>query len=226
MTKEKIRERLLSLRDERYRDFNSALIPTADKERLIGIRTPILRAFAKELIKEGDCEEFLSALPHKYYEENNLHGFIIEGIKDFDICISELRRFIPYIDNWATCDSVRPKVLKKEPEKLLLFIKELLKSKETYTVRFGIGLLLSFYLDESFSPEHLRLVSQIKSEEYYINMMISWYFATALAKQWESTVPYLENRLLSEWVHRKTIQKATESYRITDEEKAYLKSLK
>lgn len=226
MTKEKIRERLLSLRDEKYRDFNSALIPTVDKERLIGIRTPILRAFAKELIKEGDCEEFLSSLPHKYYEENNLHGFIIEGIKDFDICISELKRFIPYIDNWGTCDSVRPKVLKKEPEKLLLFIKELLKSKETYAVRFGIGLLLSFYLDENFSPEQLELVSQIKSEEYYINMMISWYFATALAKQWESTVPYLEKRLLCEWVHRKTIQKATESYRITDEEKAYLKSLK
>lgn len=226
MTKEKIRERLLSLRDEKYREFHSALMPTVDKEKLIGIRTPLLRSFAKELIKEGDFEEFLSALPHKYYEEDNLHGFIIEGIKDFETCISELKRFIPYIDNWATCDSVRPKVLKKEPEKLLLFIRGLLKSKETYTVRFGIGLLLSFYLDENFSSEHLKLVSQIKSEEYYINMMISWYFATALAKQWESTLPYLEKRLLSDWVHRKTIQKAVESYRITDEEKAYLKSLK
>lgn len=226
MKKEDIRQRLLSLKDEKYRDFTSKLMPTVDKEKIIGVRTPLLRAFAKELIKEGEYSDFLSSLPHKYYEEDNLHGFIIEGIKDFDLCISELKRFIPYIDNWATCDCVRPKVLKKEPDRVYEFILELLKSDKTYTVRYGIGLLMSYYPDEDSSPSHLNLLSRIESDEYYINMMLAWYFATALAKQWESTIPYIEEKVLSQWVHRKTIQKAIESYRITDEQKAYLRTLK
>ncbi len=226
MKSEDIRNKLLSLKDEKYRAFTAKLMPTVDTNRIIGVRTPLLRAFAKELIREGECRDFLSFLPHKFYEEDNLHGFIIEGIKDTDLCISELRRFVPYIDNWATCDCVRPAALKKEPEKVYQFILELLESKKTYTVRYGIGLLLSFYLDENFSEIHLRLLSEIRSDEYYINMMLAWYYATALAKQWESTVPYIEKRILPQWVHRKTIQKAIESYRITDEQKVYLRTLK
>ncbi len=226
MKNEDIRLKLLSLQDEKYRDFTAGLMPTVPKEKIIGVRTPLLRSFAKELLKEGDYRNFLSSLPHKYYEEDNLHGFIIEGIKDFDLCISELRRFIPYMDNWATCDCVRPKVLKKEPERVYDFILELLKSNKTYTVRYGIGLLMSFYLDDNFSTVHLKLVAGITSEEYYINMMIAWYFATALAKQWESTIPYIENKALPQWVHRKTVQKAIESYRITPEQKAYLRTLR
>lgn len=226
MRNEDIRQRLLSLQDEKYRDFTAKLMPTVDKERIIGVRSPLLRTFAKELLKEGDYQDFLSCLPHKYYEEDNLHGFIIEGIKDFDLCISELKRFIPYMDNWATCDCVRPKVLKKDPEKVYDFILELLKSEKTYTVRYGIGLLMSFYLDDSFSTLHLKLLSEIRSDEYYINMMLAWYYATALAKQWESTIPYIENKGLPQWVHRKTVQKAIESYRITDEQKVYLRTLK
>lgn len=226
MRNEDIRQKLLSLQDEKYRDFTAKLMPTTSKERIIGVRSPLLRAFAKELLKEDDYQDFLSCLPHKYYEEDNLHGFIIEGIKDFDLCISELQRFIPYMDNWATCDCVRPKVLKKEPEKVYDFILELLESDKTYTVRYGIGLLMSFYLDDNFSPSHLKLMSEIKSDEYYINMMLAWYCATALAKQWESTIPYIENKVLPQWVHRKTIQKAIESYRITPEQKAYLRTLK
>lgn len=226
MKKEDIQKKLLSLQDEKYRDFTAKLMPTVDKKKIIGVRSPLLRAFAKELIKENDYGDFLSSLPHKYYEEDNLHGFIIEGIKDIDLCISELRRFVPFTDNWATCDCVRPKCLKKEPEKVYSFILELFESKEVYSVRYGIGLLLSFYLDGNFSPMHLEILSEIKSDEYYINMMLAWYFATALAKQWESTVPYIEKRILPDWVHRKAIQKAVESYRITPEQKAYLKSLK
>lgn len=226
MRKEDIRQRLLSLKDEKYRDFTAKLMPTVDKKKIIGVRTPLLRAFAKELLKGGSYSEFLSDLPHKYYEEDNLHGFILEGIKDIDVCIRELQKFVPYMDNWATCDCTRPKVLKKEPEKLYSFITELLKSEKTYCVRYGIGLLLSFYLDDNFSPSHLELLSKIKSDEYYINMMLAWYYATALAKQWESTIPYIEKKALPQWVHRKTIQKAVESYRITDEQKAYLRTLK
>ncbi len=226
MKNEDIRLKLQSLKDEKYRDFTAGLMPTVPKEKIIGVRTPLLRSFAKELLKEGDYQNFLTSLPHKYYEEDNLHGFIIEGIKDFNLCISELRRFIPYMDNWATCDCVRPKVLKKEPERVYDFILELLKSNKTYTVRYGIGLLMSFYLDDNFSTVHLKIVAQTTSEEYYINMMIAWYFATALSKQWESTIPYIENKALPQWVHRKTIQKAIESYRITPEQKAYLRTLK
>ena len=226
MTVEEIRERLFSLADEKYKAFHSKLMPTVDSDKLIGVRTPALRKFAAEVYKSAEYKEFMSDLPHKYYEEDNLHGFLIEKIKDFDECIVEIEKLLPYIDNWATCDMLRPKALKKEPQKLLKYIHKWIKSDEIYTVRYAIGCLLSYYLDDNFKAEHLSLVADVRSEEYYINMMIAWYFATALAKQYDSTIIYLENRKLPEWVHRKTIQKAIESYRISDETKAYLRTLR
>lgn len=226
MTNNEIREKLFSLRDEKYADFTSGLIPTLPREKFIGVRTPHLRSLAKEIHRSGDYKDFLSDLPHKYYEENNLHGFIICQMKDIDECIAELRRFIPLTDNWATNDCTRPAVLKKHPEETFELASEYLRSKEVYTLRFGIGLLLSYFLDSHFEVIHLKEVSEIKSDEYYVNMMIAWYFATALSKQYVSTLPYIEIRALSPWVHNKTIQKASESYRISDDKKAYLKSLK
>lgn len=216
-------EELLLMAEEEYRNFSSKLMPTVDKNKVLGIRTPKLRALAKKL---ENYEEFLSALPHKYFEEDNLHAFLIEREKDFDKCIEKLENFLPYVDNWATCDSMKPKVLKKEPEKLLKHIEKWLKAKEVYTVRYAINLLMSFYLDENFKDEYLKLVLNVKSEEYYINMMRAWYFATALAKQYEKTLPLIENKLLDEWTHNKTIQKATESYRITEEQKQHLRRYK
>lgn len=216
-------EELLLMAEEEYKNFSSKLMPTVDKNKVLGIRTPKLRALAKKL---ENYEEFLSALPHKYFEEDNLHAFLIEREKDFDKCIEKLENFLPYVDNWATCDSMKPKVLKKETEKLLKHIKKWLKAKEVYTVRYAINLLMSFYLDENFKDEYLKLVLNVKSEEYYINMMRAWYFATALAKQYEKTLPLIENKLLDEWTHNKTIQKATESYRITEEQKQHLRRYK
>lgn len=216
-------EELLLMAEEEYKNFSSKLMPTVDKNKVLGIRTPKLRALAKKL---ENYEEFLSALPHKYFEEDNLHAFLIEREKDFDKCIEKLENFLPYVDNWATCDSMKPKVLKKEPEKLLKHIKKWLKAKEVYTVRYAINLLMSFYLDENFKDEYLKLVLNVKSEEYYINMMRAWYFATALAKQYEKTLPLIENKLLDEWTHNKTIQKVIESYRITDEQKQLLRRYK
>ena len=226
MTEKQITEKLFSLSDEKYKVFHSKLMPTVDSDKIIGVRTPVLRTFAKELYKSGDYKEFMESLPHKYYEEDNLHALLIDKIKDFHECVAEIEKLLPYIDNWATCDMLRPKVLKKEPEKLLEFIYKWLASDRVYTVRYGIGCLCSFYLDDNFSPEQLSVVAQIRSEEYYVNMMIAWYFATALAKQYDSAVVYLQERKLPEWVHRKTIQKAIESYRISHETKAYLRSLK
>lgn len=226
MTVKEIRDRLFSLSDKGYADFTAKLIPTLTKEKFIGVRTPALRSLAKEIYRSGSYSEFFAELPHKYYEEDNLHGLIICQIKDADECIAELRRFIPFTDNWATNDCTRPPVLKKHPEKVFALASEYLKSEETYTLRFGIGLLLTYFLDEGFDEKHLSLVAEIKSDEYYVNMMIAWYFATALAKQYESTLPYIESKRLSEWVHNKTIQKARESYRISDDRKAYLKVLK
>ncbi len=226
MTNSEIREKLFSMRDEKYADFTAGLIPTLPREKFIGVRTPALRTLAKEIYRSGDYRDFLSHLPHKYYEEDNLHGFIICQMKDIDNCISELRRFIPFTDNWATNDCTRPPVLKKHPEKTFSLASEYLKSKETYTVRYGIGLLLSYFLDEHFDESHLRAVSKIKSDEYYVNMMIAWYFATALAKQYKSTLPYIEKKVLSPWVHNKTIQKAVESYRVSEDKKIHLKTLK
>lgn len=226
MTNKEIRERLLSLKDEGYADFTSRLIPTLPREKFIGVRTPALRALAKKIYRGGNYKPFLADLPHKYYEEDNLHGFIICQMKDIDECISELCRFVPFTDNWATNDCTRPPVLKKHPGKTLALAEEFLSSEDTYTLRFGIGLLLSFFLDENFEKSHLESVAEIRSDEYYVNMMTAWYFATALAKQYESTLLYIENRKLSPWVHNKTIQKASESYRIDENKKAYLRSLK
>ena len=221
-----IQQRLFALQDLKYRDFHCKLMPTVDPETVIGVRTPALRALAKELGGSAEAAEFLKALPHAYYEENNLHGFLIERLKDYGETVAALDAFLPYVDNWATCDLMSPKVFKKHTNELLVKIDEWLASSETYTVRFGVEMLMSFYLDERFSSRYLEKVAEVKSEEYYINMMIAWYFATALAKQYEAALPYIERRRLDKWTHNKTIQKAVESYRITDEQKAYLKTLK
>lgn len=222
----KLQKRLFELQDLKYRDLLSKLLPGIDKETIIGIRTPVLRKFAKEFAKTEETEAFLQELPHHYYEENNLHMMVITGIRDYDVCLAEVKRFLPYINNWATCDLPMPKCFAKQKEELFPDIKNWIGSDHTYTIRYGIGALMNFYLDEDFRTEYLELAASVQSEEYYVNMMIAWYLATALAKRWDATIPYLEERKLSPWVHRKTIQKAVESYRITDEQKVYLKSLR
>ena len=224
--KEQLQKELFALQDLKYRDFHSKLLPGIDKESIIGIRTPVLRKFAKEFSKRKEAEEFLQDLPHQYYEEINLHMMILTGIKDYDKCLEEIKKFVPYINNWATCDLPLPKCFSKHKEELLPQIREWIASDHTYTIRYGMGTLMSLYLAEDFKPEYLELAASVRSEEYYVNMMTAWYFATALAKQWEATVPYIEQRKLPQWVHRKTIQKAVESYRITPEQKTYLKSFR
>ena len=220
-----VQERLFELRDDKYRDFTASLIPTVPKELIIGVRTPALGKLAKEVFKSGGAEEFLAALPHEYYEEDNLHGFLIEQISDFEICIAELEKFLPFVDNWASCDGMRPKVLGKRKKELLEHIKGWISSGHTYTIRFGMGMLMCHFLDEDFSPEYLDWVN-IQSEEYYVNMMAAWFYATALAKQYEAVLPFFEEKRLSNWVHNKAIQKARESYRVSKEHKDYLKFLK
>lgn len=209
--------------EDEYKKFCSKLMPTVEECKVIGIRTPILRKYAREL---ENFEWFLKELPHEYYEENNLHAFLIEREKTFDRCIEKLDTFLPYIDNWATCDSMKPKVLKEEPAKLLKHIKKWIKSKDVYTVRYAINLLMSFYLDANFDETYIRIVAEVKSDEYYINMMRAWYFATALAKRYKETLPYIQNNVLDVWTHNKTIQKAIESFRISKEQKQYLKTFK
>lgn len=226
MNLNEIRAELFKMQDMDYRDFNSKLIPTVDKESMIGIRTPDLRKYAKQLGKSSDVIEFLQTLPHKYFDENQLHAFIISEIKDFKNCIDEINRFLPYIDNWETCDQLSPKVFKKYHNELFEYIKDWLKSNKVYTLRFGIGMLMEHFLDEDFDILYTETVSKIRSDEYYINMMIAWYFATALAKQYESIIPFIENNSLDIWTHNKAIQKSVESLRISDEKKEYLKSLK
>lgn len=226
MTTEEIRQRLYELQDIGYRDFQAKLIPNIASDSMIGVRTPILRNLAKELSKDPDIVEFLQDLPHSFFDENQLHAFLISEIKDYKECIKQLIRFLPFIDNWATCDQLSPKVFKKHRAALLTAVKEWIRSDQTYTVRFGIGMLMQHFLDEDFDPEYPQLVAAVRSEEYYINMMIAWYFATALAKQYDTTLPYIEQRKLDVWTHNKTIQKAVESNRITPEQKEYLKSLK
>lgn len=223
---EKIENELFKLQDKKYQEFQAKLIPTRNPNTIIGVRTPELRKYAKDLLKNNEYKEFLKELPHKYFDENQLHAFIISGIKDYDECINYANQFLPYIDNWATCDQMSPKIFKKNHDILLKEIKNWIKSKETYTIRFGIGMLMQHFLDEDFDPEYLEWVSNIKSKEYYVNMMIAWYFATALAKKYEVTISYIENKKLDVWCHNKTIQKAIESYRITPEQKEYLRSLK
>lgn len=221
-----IQKLLFAKQDLKYRDFQAPLFPTINKEKMIGVRTPELKKLAKELNGSGLAKEFIETLPHEYFDENQLHAFLISLIKDYETCLKEVERFLPYIDNWGTCDQLSPKVFAKHKEELIAPIKKWLKSKHTYTVRFAIGMLLGLYLDESFKKEYMELVSNIKSEEYYINMMIAWYFATALAKQYDATIKYIEDKKLSPWTHNKTIQKAVESYRVSDEHKVYLKTLK
>ena len=223
---QKVQKQLMAMQDLKYRDFQCKLMPTVASDTVIGVRTPELRKFAKEFSKKPDVDEFLKILPHKYYEENNLHGFLIETIKDYDRVITELDAFLPYVDNWATCDLMRPKIFQKHLEELLGKIKEWINDDHTYTIRFGIEMLMSFYLDDQFCPEFLELVSYVQSEEYYVNMMVAWYFATALAKQYDDTLPYIEQHRLSKWTHNKAIQKAVESYRISDGQKTYLRTLK
>lgn len=224
--REEIEARLFELQDLKYKDFQCRLIPTVNPDTVIGVRTPELRKLGKELSKRDDIEEYLKDLPHKYYDQNNLHGFIIETGKDYDKTIQRLEAFLPYVDNWATCDLMSPKLFKKHLAELYIKIREWIDSGKTYTIRFGIEMLMSFYLDDEFKEEYLDLVAGVRSQEYYVNMMVAWYFATALAKQYDKTLPYIENHKMDKWTHNKAIQKAVESYRITDEQKLYLKTLK
>lgn len=221
-----IQEKFFELQDLKYRDFHSKLMPTVCNDKIIGVRVPQLRKFAKELNKSELKTDFLNTLPHKYYEEDNLHAFLIEQINDFDECISALDNFLLYVDNWATCDMMTPKVLGKNINLLYEKIQEWIKSEHTYTVRFAIVTLMKFFMDERLDKKHLNLLLSIKSDEYYINMAIAWYLATALSSRWDLVIPYIENQKFSKWVHNKAIQKANESYRITKEQKEYLKTLK
>lgn len=223
---EEIRKQLFEFQDVKYKDFQKNLIPTVDPESIIGVRTPELRKYAKQLVKENKTDEFLSDLPHKYFDENQLHAFILSELKDYEKCVEEVCRFLPYVDNWATCDQMSPNVFKKHRTELVEYIKQWLESDKTYTVRFAIGMLMQHYLDDEFDIGYAEMVQEVKSEEYYINMMIAWYFATALAKQYDNILPILEQNRLDVWTHNKVIQKAVESYRIMPEQKAYLKSLK
>ncbi len=223
---ESITKLLFELRDEEYAKFQAKLTPSVDPKLFIGVRVPDVRKLAKELKNDPGVEVFLQELPHKYYDENMLHGLLISEIKDFDIAIKETDRFLPYVDNWAVCDIMSPKVFKKHKTELIECIRKWAKSKKTYTIRFGIEMLMSHYLDDDFKAEYLDIPARIRSDEYYVNMMIAWFFATALTKQWDSAIQYIENVRLDKWTHNKTIQKAVESYRITDEQKSYLRTLK
>lgn len=225
-TEKYVRERLFALRDSGYRDFHAGLVPNLNKEKIIGVRTPALQKLAKELAKDERAAELLSVLPHEFYEENNLHAFLIAEIKDFDECAAAVSRFLPYVDNWATCDGLSPKVFAENKAKLPPLIDEWMGSSDVYAVRFGMKMLMTHFLDEDFKPEYLSKVAAVKSGEYYINMMAAWYFATALAKQYAAALPLFEEKRLEPWVHNKAIQKAVESLRVTDEHKVYLKTLK
>ena len=219
-------EKLFLLQDEKYGDFCAALMPTVDRDRVIGVRIPQIRALAKKIYGTRQAERFISELPHRYYEENNLHAFIIEKEKNFERAVMLTEEFLPYIDNWATCDSFSPIAFKSNKDRLLPYIKRWLGSDKTYTVRFAIEMLMKHYLDDGFSDEMPHLVLDATNDEYYVKMMAAWYFATALAKRYDDIIGYIEKGLPDIWVHNKTIQKATESYRISDEKKRYLKTLK
>ena len=223
---EEIRNGLFDLQDSQYRDFQAKLIPSASADKMIGVRTPVLRKLAKDLAKRKDIGGFLNDLPHRYFDENQLHAFIISQLKDYEQCMEEVIRFLPYIDNWATCDQLSPKIFRKHRPKLADQIRKWIISDHTYTIRFGIGMLMEHFLDEDYDPAYPEMVACIRSDEYYVNMMIAWYFATALAKQYDSILPFIKNRRLDPWTHNKTIQKARESYRISPEQKEYLKALK
>lgn len=222
----KIYKKLLDLKEKEYATFQSKLVPNIDPRKILGIRVPKLRSLAKSYIKNQECQVFLDSLPHNYYDENILHGILISEIKDFDTCINRLEAFLPYVDNWAVCDIISPKVFKSHKAELLKSIRVWIYSDNTYTSRFGMEILMTHFLDEDFKVEYLDLVAGIRSKEYYLNMMIAWFFATALAKQWDASLPYIETRCLDDWTHKKAIQKACKSLRISKEKKDYLKGLK
>lgn len=219
-------KRLFELRDVEYASFQAKLTPTVPFELFIGVRVPKVRLLARELLKNPGYETFLEELPHKYYDENMLHGLLISGISDFDKCVSLVDRFLPYVDNWAVCDIMSPKVFAKHKSELLVKIREWASSDDVYTCRFGLEMLMKYFLDEDFKPTYLKIVAAVKGDDYYVKMMVAWFFATAFAKQWDASIPYIENRKLAAWTHNKTIQKAIESFRITDEQKKYLRTLK
>ena len=222
---DEIRTELKKLQDVKYREMQIRIIPTVKPESIIGVRTPELRQIAKQYAQAEEIGVFLKDLPHQYFEENQLHAFILSGMKDYDMCLEELNRFLPYVDNWATCDQTSPRVFRKHRKELLKEIRKWIGSEETYTVRFGIGMLMEHYLDEDFDPAYPELAAAVRSEEYYVNMMTAWYFATALAKQYDAVLPYIENHSLDDWTHNKAIRKSIESYRIGPEQKEYLRTL-
>lgn len=222
----KIQKELFSLQDKEYMKFSSKLTPNVPEDTIIGVRIPEIRKLAKKLVKNNEYEDFLKELPHKYYDENLLHGAIISESKNFEKCIKLLDNFLPFVDNWAVCDTISPKIFKKHKKELIEKIKEWSQSDKTYTCRFGVEMLMTHFLDEDFKKEYLEMVANIHSEEYYVKMVIAWFFATALTKQWDYAVIYLENNRLDVWVHNKTIQKARESLRILEDKKGYLKGLK
>lgn len=226
MITDEIRGELFRLQDVGYRNFQGKLIPTIDVNTIIGVRTPEMRKLAKQLVKREDIDEFLRRVPHDYFDENQLHGFIVSEIKDFQCCMEKVERFLPFVDNWATCDQMSPKVFKKHRQDLRAFVEKWIASDKTYTVRFAVGMLMEHYLDKDFDTVYLHMASEIRSEEYYVNMMTAWYFATALAKQYDAALPFIEEKRLDSWTHNKAIQKSIESRRITPEQKAYLRSLK
>ena len=223
-TNNDILKTLYALQDAVYRDFNSGLIPNLPRDSFIGVRTPQLRKLAKDITKSGMADEFLAQLPHKYFEENQLHAFILSYMHEFDIVIREIRRFLPYVDNWATCDQLSPMVFKKHKDDLLKYVYKWVKSKHTYTARFGIKMLMQYWLDDDFDEKYVDIVANIKSDDYYVNMMRAWYFATGLAKQYERILPYLHR--LDDWTRKRTIQKSLESYRVSDKHKEELRLLK
>ena len=226
MNKADLYRKLYDLQDLKYRDMQIKIIPTVEPESVIGVRTPELKSIAKDILKDGNYKGFLEELPHRYFEENQLQAFIISGIKDLNECMEDLETFLPYVDNWATCDQMSPKIFRKHKDVLFSHIKEWVNSEKTYTVRFGVGMLTEHFLDDDFDPLYPELVAKLRSEEYYVNMMIAWYFATALAKQYESILPFIEEKRLDDWTHNKAIQKSLESRRNTEEQKLYLKFLK
>ena len=226
MILDEIQEGLFERQDKKYRDFQAKLIPTIAPDTVIGVRTPALRKYAKQLAKHEEIDVFLNALPHPYFDENQLHAFILSEMKDFALCIAEVENFLPYVDNWATCDQMSPKIFKKHRPQLQESVQKWISSDRTYTIRFAIGMLMEHFLDEDFDPVYLEMVAKVQSEEYYVNMMIAWYFATALAKQYDQAFVYIEEQRLAPWTHNKTIQKAVESYRIHDKQKQLLKTHK
>ncbi len=224
-----IQNELFALKDDQYQKFQAKILPNIESGKIIGVRVPKLRALAKQLFKQKEyyyIEDFFANLPHTYYEENLLHSFLIEQIKNFDECMAQLEKFLPFIDNWAVCDTCHPKVFGRHTGVILQKAQAWVKSSEPYTIRYGINCLMTYFLDENFDPTHFEQVCAVNNEDYYVKMMQAWYFATALAKQWQAAVQVIEQKKLSPWVHNKTIQKACESFRVTDEHKEYLRTLK